>query len=451
MSTQESSPRDGGRRFGLPERAARKKGRPAAGLPRTRAASALLADPPVAGPTGRIPLGDPEPESAGPGRAEPAEINPAAIRLSLEGMEADAQKCAGDFYGYLFNGCPRLRELFPPMMDVQNERLFAALLKIASLLETPDQLARYLAQLGADHRKYGVRPEHYAPVGDALLRTLRRHCPNWSAEAEASWAAAYAMAAEHMIFAAATARGPATWRAQVIRHEQRARGLAVLTLQTDQPLPYRPGQYITVQHPKWPRVWRQFSIANPPQMYGERSLIELHVRQVRGGWVSGALVRDTELFSEVTIGPPAGLMTADALGERDLVAVAGGTGLAPVKAVVAAVLMADEASVAAGGGYRRNIHLFHGAQTPTGLYDMPALRELSDVYPWLQVVPVVADENFPGLTGCVSDAALDYAEWAGREALIAGPPDMTALAVKQFRDAGFLDMQVHYDQLETQG
>ena len=41
------------------------------------------------------------------------------------------------------------------------------------------------------------------------------------------------------------------------------------------------------------------------------------------------------------------------------------------------------------------------------------------------VVPVVDDENFPGLTGCVSDAALDYAAWVGREALIAGPPGMT--------------------------
>jgi NAD(P)H-flavin reductase/hemoglobin-like flavoprotein len=428
--------------------------------PRARAATALLADAPAggpraaapaAGPAERIQFGDGQDPQPEPPATAPAAVNAAAVRLSLEGMEAGPQRCAGDFYGYLFSGCPHLRDLFPPMMNEQNERLFGALLKIVSLLDTPDALARYLTQLGTDHRKYGVRPEHYAPVGEALLATLRRHCPNWSDEAEASWAAAYQLASEQMIFAAQAAPGPATWRAQVIRHERRARGLAVMTLQTDQPLPYRPGQYVTVQHPKWQRVWRQFSIANAPLMYGDRSIIELHVRQVRGGWVSGALVRDTELFSEVTIGPPAGLMTADALGEHDLVAVAGGTGLAPVKAIVESVLAGDEAALAAGGGYRRNIHLFHGAQTPTDLYDMPALRELSAMYPWLQVVPVVDDENFPGLPGCVSDAALDYAAWVGREALIAGPPGMTRLAVKQFRDAGFLDMSLHYDQLETQG
>jgi NAD(P)H-flavin reductase/hemoglobin-like flavoprotein len=455
VNAQSGCPRGSRWGFRLPEQVRRKRARPAA-VPRTRAGSALLADPPVAGPSERIRLGGgplPRPDLAGvagmfSGGMAAIEIKPEVIRRSLENMTADAQKCAGDFYGYLFTGCPHLREMFPPMMTVQNERLFAALLRIVSLLGTPDALARYLTQLGRDHRKYGVQPEHYAPVGEALLRTLRRHCPGWDGEMEAAWGAAYAMAADQMVFAAKTAPGPATWQAQVIRHERRSRDLAVLTLQTDQPLPYRAGQYVTVRHPKWPRVWRQFSVANPPQLYGERSIIELHVRAVPTGWVSSALVRDTELFSEVTIGPPAGLMTADALGQHDLVAVAGGTGLAPVKAIVEAVLAGDEAAMAAGGGYRRNIHLFHGAQTPTDLYDMPALHELSSVYPWLQVVPVVDDGNFPGLTGYVADAALDYSGWAGREALIAGPPGMTVSALKQFRDAGFLDMSLHYDELE---
>jgi NAD(P)H-flavin reductase/hemoglobin-like flavoprotein len=415
----------------------------------------LLADAPVRGPTSRVHF-DTTPTVQRPAPRQPGGcpvpvMNPSAVRRSLDGMKADAQACAGDFYGYLFAGCPHLRGMFPATMTTQNERLFSALLKIVSLLDTPDALARYLAQLGADHRKYGVSPEHYAPVGDALLRTLRRHSANWDDEAEAAWSAAYRLASDMMIFAAQTAPGPAAWRARVVRHERRARDLAVLTLQTDQPLPYQPGQYVTVHHPKWPRVWRQFSIANPPLLYGDRSLIELHVRAVPTGWVSSALVRDTPMDSEVSIGPAAGLMTADVLGEHDLVAVAGGTGLAPLKAIIESVLAADEAAVAASGGYRRQIHLFHGARTPTDLYDMPALKDLSDTYPWLQVVPVVDEDGFAGLTGCVTDAALDYRAWMGREALISGPPDMTRAAVDQFRAAGFQDGSIHYDQLETTG
>jgi NAD(P)H-flavin reductase/hemoglobin-like flavoprotein len=420
---------------------------------RGRQGTSLLADAPVRGPTSRVHF-DTAPTAQ---RLPPQEqgacpapvMNPVAVRRTLNGLNGGAQTCAGDFYGYLFTGCPHLREMFPATMTTQNERLFGALLKIVSLLETPDALARYLGQLGADHRKYGVRPEHYAPVGDALLRTLRRHSPGWDAEAEEAWTAAYRLASDMMIFAAQTAPGPAAWRARVVRHERRARDLAVLTLQTDQPLPYKPGQYVTVHHPRWPRVWRQFSIANPPLMYSDHSLIELHVRAVPAGWVSSALVRDTALDTEVSVGPAAGLMTAETLGGHDLVAIAGGTGLAPIKAIIESVLAADEAAVAGGGGYRRQIHLFHGARTPTDLYDMPALKDLSDTYPWLQVVPVVNDDGFPGLTGCVTDAALDYSAWVGREALISGPPDMTAAAVERFREAGLPDGSIHYDQLET--
>jgi NAD(P)H-flavin reductase/hemoglobin-like flavoprotein len=439
----------GGRRgFKMPE--------PFSGIGRReRQGTRLLADAPVRGPTQRVHF-DTAPTVQRPAREQPQTcpapmMNPVAVRRSLDGLKADAQTCAGDFYGYLFTGCPHLREMFPASMTLQNERLFGALLKIVALLETPDALGRYLAQLGADHRKYGVKPEHYAPVGDALLRTLRRHCPDWDDEAEAAWSAAYRLASDMMIFAAQTAPGPAAWRARVVRHERRARDLAVLTLQTDQPLPYQPGQYVTVHHPRWPRVWRQFSIANPPLMYGDCSLIELHVRAVPAGWVSSALVRDTPMDSEVSVGPAAGLMTAATLGGRDLVCVAGGTGLAPVKAIIESVLADDERALTAGAGYRRQIHLFHGARTPTDLYDMPALKDLSDTYPWLQVVPVVNDEGFPGLTGCVTDAALDYGAWMGREALISGPPEMTAEAVRQFREAGFLEGSIHYDQLETTG
>jgi NAD(P)H-flavin reductase len=361
-------------------------------------------------------------------------------------MTGGARECAGDFYGYLFTACPHLRGMFPPQMTVQNERLFAALLKMTSLLGVPDQLARYLSQLGADHRKYGVRPEHYAPVGEALLRTLRRHCPNWGEAAEEAWATAYAAASDMMIAGAQAASGPAAWSGQVVRHERRSHDLAVMTVRTDSPVAYRPGQYVTVESPKWPRTWRSFSVANAPMPDGTSDLIDLHVRAVSCGWVSGALVRDTPLNSQVTIGPPAGGMTDDGLWNHDLVLVAGGTGLAPVKAVAEAVLARDELAVMDGTGSRRNIHLFHGGRTPRDLYDMPALAELAACYPWLQVIPVVsASPGFPGLTGNVSDAALGFSGWPGREIFISGPAEMARRAVGQFREAGYPGSLLHFD------
>jgi NAD(P)H-flavin reductase/hemoglobin-like flavoprotein len=421
---------------------ARKAARPPdAGVPGPRVPTQLLAPgrrPPRATPPAGLPPVPPPPP--------PPALNPLAVRQSMEGMTAGPTLCAGDFYGYLFAACPHLREMFPPQMTVQNERLFAALLKMVSLLDTPDQLARYLARLGADHRKYGVRPEHYAPVGDALLRTLRRHCPAWGPAAEAAWQAAYAAASQMMIAGAAAAPGPATYSGQVVRRELRSHDLAVLHVRTDVPLAYRPGQYVTVESPTWPRSWRHFSVANMPAPGGSSDYIELHVRAVPCGWVSRALVRDAVPGTALTIGPAAGALGDASLRDHDLVMVAGGTGLAPVKAIVESVLAGDEAALLAGAGRRRNIHLFHGARTPMGLYDMPALHELSACYPWLQVIPVISgDPGFPGLTGNVADAALGFSEWEGREIFISGPAGMNQRAVSQFRAAGYPGSLLHFD------
>ena len=127
-----------------------------------------------------------------PPPAQPAQpLNPALIRKSMALITASPQQVAGDFYGYLFAGWPGLRAMFPPQMNEQNERLFGALTRITELLHDTEALAGYLHQLGADHCKYGVEPEHYTAVGQALLRTLRRHVPAWTEDEEDAWAAAY--------------------------------------------------------------------------------------------------------------------------------------------------------------------------------------------------------------------------------------------------------------------
>jgi NAD(P)H-flavin reductase len=242
-----------------------------------------------------------------------------------------------------------------------------------------------------------------------------------------------------MIAGAQAQSGPATWHGRVLRHRMLARDLAVLDIATDQPLPYEPGQYITVQHGRWPRVWRQFSVASPPARDGDR--LELNVRMVPGGWVSTALTRDTREGSEVTVGPAAGAMTEQAAGGRDLLLIAGGVGLAPLRALAESALAAGE-SAASG---RRSISLFHGATSALGLYAMPGLRELERCYPWFSATGVVSgDPGFRGRRGNVADIALEC-DWAGRHAFLAGPPGMIASAAAGLAAAGMPAGCVHYD------
>jgi NAD(P)H-flavin reductase/hemoglobin-like flavoprotein len=408
-------------------------------MPARRTAKPEAAGAPPALP----PLPPPPARPAGP-------LNPALIRKSLALITAGPQQVAGDFYGYLFAYNPGLRDMFPPQMNEQNERLFGALVRIVELLDDAKVLGEYLGQLGADHRKYGIEPEHYAAVGQALLRTLRRHVPAWTEDEEEAWSAAYTVAADLMIAGAAEHKGPACLDGQVVRHERRAADLAVLTVRTREPLLYQGGQYVTVQTGKWPRVWRAFSVANAPR--GDGNELDLHVRAVPGGWVSTALVRDTLINSRLVIGPALGRMTPEAADGRDILCVAGGTGLAPMKALAEAVLLYDEAAMARGEGMPRKIHLFHGAKNPVDLYDMAALRELERCYPSLQVVPVVpGDGRFRGEHGNVVDAALDYRPWTAEKAFLAGPAEMVQRAVRSFPPAGLPEVCFDAAELRVPG
>ncbi len=107
-------------------------------------------------------------------RRQPGPIRAiAAIRETFRYVAEAGDRAVGFFYGQLFLRQPHLRQLFPPAMDEQRDRLFRSLGRIVESLSTPDEMAAYLSQLGRDHRKYRVEPEMYETVGAALLATLR--------------------------------------------------------------------------------------------------------------------------------------------------------------------------------------------------------------------------------------------------------------------------------------
>ncbi len=233
----------------------------------------------------------------------------AAVRETFAIVASAGDNAPGFFYGRLFARYPRLRDMFPPAMNDQRDRLVQALVRIVESMTTPEEMAAYLAQLGRDHRKYGVEPAMYEAVGDALLGTLRAFAgPAFTPAAEQAWTEAYGAISALMIKAAedASTLAPAWWSGEVVANDQRHRGISVLTIAPDQPLPFQAGQHITVQTPRWPRVWRPYSVAGCPRDDG---LIQLHVKAIPGGWVSNALVKYSGPGQMLTLGPPLGTMT----------------------------------------------------------------------------------------------------------------------------------------------
>lgn len=104
------------------------------------------------------------------------------------------------FYDRLFAAHPEVRAMFHRSSPGAQNKMFAQkLTAIVDHIDDPDWLHRELVRLATAHVGYGVRPEMYPWVGDALIATLREACGDaWSDDAERAWAEAYASLSAHI-------------------------------------------------------------------------------------------------------------------------------------------------------------------------------------------------------------------------------------------------------------
>jgi NAD(P)H-flavin reductase len=140
------------------------------------------------------------------------------------------------------------------------------------------------------------------------------------------------------------------------------------------------------------------------------------------------------------LGPAEGRMTVDGESERPVLCLAGGTGLAPLKAIAEAIGRATES-----GGDRRDIALFHGARTKADLYDLPALRRMELDYPWFEVIPATSDEHVAGVAHGTIPVLGAKASWEDRDIYISGPDAMIVTAVRGLRTLGADPALLHFD------
>ena len=116
------------------------------------------------------------------------------LRDTLELTLATDDTFPTRFYERLFAAHPEVRALFHRSTPGAQNKLFAQ--KLTALIDHVDDpawLDRELGTLAQNHARYGVTPEMYPWVGEALIDTLREACGDaWSAEAERAWRAAYA-------------------------------------------------------------------------------------------------------------------------------------------------------------------------------------------------------------------------------------------------------------------
>jgi NAD(P)H-flavin reductase len=303
-------------------------------------------------------------------------------------------------------------------------------------VDDPERFDEYLRSLGRDHRKFHVHPEHYDVVGAALMDALRAFGGGeWSLEFDQAWRDAYAVIAHKMITGAdEDASNPPYWHAEVLFHERRSSDIAVLTVRPLQPFDFRAGQYISVECQHQPRLWRVYSAANCPRKDGT---IDFHVRAVGAGWVSSALVRRIKPGDMLRLGAPMGQMTLDRRSTRDIVCIAGGTGLAPIKSLIEDLTRYNRT---------RWVHVFFGARDRDDLYDLPALNRLAARYPWLSVVPACSqDRMFPGEQGNINEVVARYGPWQDHDFFVSGSPSMVRATLRTLAEMQVPAIRVKYD------
>jgi hemoglobin-like flavoprotein len=94
------------------------------------------------------------------------------VRESFAKVVPIAPAAAAMFYDRLFALDPTLRPLFKGDMTEQGKKLMAMIGTAVANLHKLDTIVPAVQDLGRRHAGYGVRPEHYATVAEALLWTL---------------------------------------------------------------------------------------------------------------------------------------------------------------------------------------------------------------------------------------------------------------------------------------
>nr|WP_040773131.1 FAD-binding oxidoreductase [Rhodococcus rhodnii] len=169
------------------------------------------------------------------------------------------------------------------------------------------------------------------------------------------------------------------WQAEVVQHHRLRDDTAVVRL-IGGPVPFAVGQHVEVGVPQAPGAWRRLSPALPPSRDGK---LEFHVRSVPGGQSSGAMVADTRPGDTWTIRDPRGDLAVDENG-GDVVMIADGTGLAPMRALLLDLAARER---------QPKVFLFAADRTPQDLYAADMLCLLVQQLPWLTVIPVVRSRD----------------------------------------------------------
>jgi propane monooxygenase reductase component len=238
---------------------------------------------------------------------------------------------------------------------------------------------------------------------------------------------------------------PRTVRTTVTEVAPLTHDIRLLRLQVhdDEPFTFRPGQYVDIRIPDHEDEHRSFSMANTTSVPGE---LEFMIKLYPGGRFSGLLQEDkVAVGDELDVTGPYGVFTLRSSSPRRLVFIGGGAGMAPILCLLRSM---------AESGVERQATYYYGARTPTDLFHLEELEELSQRLPALTFVPALSEagngDGWTGATGLITDV-VDRSEpdLAEVDAYLCGPPPMVDAAIALLEAKGVPEEHIYFDKFTT--
>jgi toluene monooxygenase electron transfer component len=198
---------------------------------------------------------------------------------------------------------------------------------------------------------------------------------------------------------------------------------------------FRPGQYALFYLPGL-AIPRTYSVSNVDEGRGEWQFI---VRRVPGGVGTVTLFDRVPVGTRLALDGPYGNAFLREESSRDLVCIAGGSGLAPILSVARGAVRHPS----------RNINVFFGVRTPQdvcGREEMAALPGFGERLR-LEIAVSAPDASWDGPTGFIHERARDFIgdRWGQFDYYFAGPPPMVEAVQRMLIDMRVPFPQVHFD------
>ncbi|MFU8877310.1 MAG: CDP-6-deoxy-delta-3,4-glucoseen reductase, partial [Wenzhouxiangellaceae bacterium] len=210
-----------------------------------------------------------------------------------------------------------------------------------------------------------------------------------------------------------------------------------LKLPAGKRLQFLAGQYMDILLPGGKR--RAFSIASSP---AEQEFLELHVKYVAGGGFTSHVFDDMQPGEILRLEGPLGMFFVRLDSPRPILMLGGGTGFAPLKAMIEDLILA---------GDERPIRLYWGVRGERDLYARKLIEDFAARHPDFRFTPVLSepDPDWTGRTGFVHSAMLeDHPDLAAWEIYMSGPPVMVHTARKAILTAGAAEEHLHFDSFD---